>query len=136
MNSMASLAIRQYKSVDLHGQIADANSHRLIQMLLQGALEKIAKAKGNMERKEISSKGENLGLAITIVGTLQSSLDLEKGGEIAKNLEALYEYMNRCLLEANISDAAGKLNEVSSLLLEVKGAWDVIPDEFKTLPAS
>ena len=134
MNALVNSAMDQYKSVGLHGQIADANSHRLIQMLLEGALEKIAKAKGNMARKEISSKGENLGLAITIVGTLQSSLDMEKGGEIAKNLEALYDYMSRCLLEANINNDTGKLNEVTSLLKEVKGAWDVIPDEFKTLP--
>ncbi len=133
MGSMANSAIRQYKSVDLHGQIADASSHRLIQMLLEGALEKIAKAKGDMERKEISSKGENLSLAITIIGTLQASLDMDKGGEIAKNLDALYDYMSRCLLEGSLKNDCGKLDEVTALLLEVKGAWDVIPDEFKTL---
>ena len=134
MNALVNSAMNQYKSVDIHGQMADASSHRLIQMLLEGALEKIAKAKGNMARKEIASKGENLSLAIAIVGTLQSSLDMEKGGEIAQNLEALYDYMSRCLLEANTNNDVGKLDEVTSLLLEVKGAWDVIPDEFKTLP--
>lgn len=131
MNSLANVAMRQYKSVGLHGGIADANSHRLVQMLIEGALERIAQAKGNVERNEISTKGENISAAISIIDALQSSLDKQKGGEIASNLEALYDYMNRRLLEANVNNDVAILNEVTSLILEVKGAWDAIPDEVK-----
>lgn len=135
MNSMANLAINQYKSVGLHANVADANPHRLIQMLIDGLLEKIAQAKGNLERNEAAKKGENIGVAISIIGALHSSLDLEKGGEIAENLEALYDYMSRCLLDANMRNDMGKLKEVTSLVLEIKGAWEAIPDKHKYLPA-
>lgn len=136
MSAMTNSAVQEYQSVGLHSGIADANSHRLIQMLMEGALQRIAQAKGNLERGETANKGENISVAIAIIDALQSSLDMEKGGEIAQNLEGLYNYMIRCLSDANIQNDMGKLNEVVSLLLEVKGAWDAIPDQLKGSPVN
>ena len=128
MNALLNSALQQYKTVGIQSGIADASSHRLIQMLMEGALEKVAFAKGNIERGEIAEKGRNTGFAISIIEGLRTSLDMESGGEIAQNLEALYDYMGRCLVEANSQQNVAKLDEVASILGAVKSAWDAMPD--------
>ncbi|HHH42951.1 MAG TPA: flagellar export chaperone FliS [Gammaproteobacteria bacterium] len=106
-----------------------ASPHRLIQMLLEGALDKIAAARGHMERGEIQPKGEQVGSAISIIEGLKSSLDKDRGGEIARNLEDLYIYMERRLIEANRDNDTSLLDEVSDLLRQIKEAWDAIADQ-------
>lgn len=124
-------AINSYGQVALHSEVQIASRHRLIQMLMEGALEKIAYAKGDIERGNLQEKGKNIGWAISIINGLRSSLDSERGGDIASNLDNLYEYMGRCLSEANINAEISKLEEVTSLLLKIKGAWDEIPEEVR-----
>jgi flagellar protein FliS len=98
-------------------------------MLLEGAASKISVAKGFMERGEIRAKGEQIGCAISILEGLKASLDHEKGGEIANNLEDLYAYMERRLIEANRTNDMSLLDEVSDLLKEIKEAWDAIAEQ-------
>ncbi|MDO8845565.1 MAG: flagellar export chaperone FliS [Methylicorpusculum sp.] len=117
-------AVNSYKS-GAASEIDGASPHRLIQMLYEGGLQKIAVAKGAIQRNEIATKGENISRAIAILGGLRSSLDLSQG-DIAVNLDNLYEYMERRLLEANIKNDEEILDEVSSLLRDVKSAWDAI----------
>ncbi len=124
----ACLAMRRYQQVHVHSSVMDATPHRLIQMLMEGALEKIALAKGNIARNEIAHKGENIGKAISIVGGLQGSLNIEQGGRLAENLNNLYDYMTRRLVIANIQSDETILDEVAKLMLEVKAGWDAIPD--------
>lgn len=121
-------ALNTYSQVALQSNASYASPHRLIQMLLEGALEKIAIAKGHMTRKHIVGKGQHIGWAISIVGGLRASLDMTAGGEIAQNLDALYDYMERRLLHANQESDTNALDEVSALLREVKSAWDAIPE--------
>ncbi|MGR8999896.1 MAG: flagellar export chaperone FliS [Gammaproteobacteria bacterium] len=127
----ASSAMRQYQQVNVHSSIMDASPHRLVQMLMEGVLEKIALAKGNIIRNEIAPKGENIGKAISIISGLQASLNKEAGGEIAENLNSLYDYMTHQLLMANSRDDECKLDEVAGLMLEIKMGWDAMPDQFK-----
>lgn len=129
MNTSA--AMRQYQQVNVHSNIMDASPHRLVQMLMEGVLEKIALAKGNMARHEIASKGENIGKAISIVGGLQASLNKEAGGEISENLDRLYDYMTQQLLMANSRNDEKLLDEVAGLMLDIKISWDAIPDAYK-----
>jgi flagellar protein FliS len=124
----ASLAMNQYKQVHVHSSVMDATPHRLVQMLMEGVLERIAQAKGNIVRKEIAQKGENISKAITIVGGLQGSLNTEVGGELSENLSNLYDYMSRRLVMANIQSDEVILDEVADLMREVKAGWDAIPD--------
>lgn len=118
----------QYKQVGAHTSVDSATPHRLIQMLLEGALEKINLAKGYMQRGDIALKGTHISWAISIIDGLRMSLDQEAGGEIAANLDALYDYMGRRLVEANLKNDPAILAEVSGLLLEIKSAWDAIPE--------
>ena len=121
-------ALDQYSQNAVRTGIESASPHRLIQMLLEGALGKIAAAKGHMERGAIQPKGEQIGSAISILEGLKASLDKDKGGEIAQNLEDLYVYMERRLLEAHSHNDASILDEVSDLLRQIKEAWDAIGD--------
>lgn len=119
-------AVKQYQQTNLHSGIMDASPHRLIQMLLEGALTRILTAKGFMKQANIAKKGEAISNAMSIVDGLRSSLDMEKGGEISSNLDALYEYINTVLLQANITNDINLLNEAGKLLSEIKIGWDGI----------
>ena len=99
-------------------------------MLMEGALSKIATAKGCIARNDISEKSRQITWGMNIIQGLRTSLDAQKGGEVAANLDSLYEYMGRRLLEANVKNDVAILDEVSSLLMEVKAGWDNIPAEF------
>ena len=124
MNAMS--AMRQYQTVNTQAQAVDASPHRLIQMLMEGGLTRIAQARGAMERKQTALKGEFIGKAIGIIGGLRDGLDLQKGGELGANLDSLYQYMLSRLLEANVKNDTVLLDEVAGLLRNVKSGWDVI----------
>jgi len=119
-------ALEQYKKVGNESEAAFASPHRLIQMLMNGALEKISVARGCMERGEIAKKGENIGWSISIIEGLRTSLDQESGGEIAANLDALYRYIEENLVLANSENSIEKLDEITKLLKTIKSAWDEI----------
>jgi flagellar secretion chaperone FliS len=122
------LALKEYSKVNLQTGIEGASPHRLIQMLIDGALAKLAQAKGHMKVNSISQKGEDISMAISIIGGLRDSLDHEQGGSIATNLDNLYEYMSRKLMESNINNDISLIDEVHDLLMEIKDAWDTIAD--------
>jgi len=122
-------AANQYAAVNKQTGVEGANPHQLIQMLYEGAIENMARAKGCMERKDFSGKGDTLGRAINIIGGLQSFLDKEKGGEVAENLDALYDYMSRRLFEASKDNDVAIIDEVIGLVREVKTGWEGIKDE-------
>lgn len=124
MNAMT--AMKQYQSVNTRAQAADASPHRLIQMLMEGGLSRLAQARGALERGDVPQKGELIGKAIGIVGGLRAGLNLEQGGEVARNLDDLYEYMVGRLVQANVNNEAGPLEEVAGLLRNIKSGWDAI----------
>ena len=81
-----------------------------------------------MERGRIAEKGEALSRALSIVDTLNASLDMDRGGAIAANLRRIYEYSIRRLTEANIHADPRMLAEVQGLLREIKAGWDEITE--------
>ncbi|MBL4584362.1 MAG: flagellar export chaperone FliS [Pseudomonadales bacterium] len=125
-------AMNQYKSVGVQSGLENASPHLLIQMLLDGALGRLALAKGFMERANHEEKGRALSAAISIIGGLQGSLDLEKGGEIAGNLNALYTYMSERLFSAGAENDVTILDEVSTLLNEIRESWQGIKEQATT----
>ncbi len=125
--------LNEYRQVGVNGVVADASPHRLIQMLMEGVLERISMAKGFMNLNNMSKKGESISSAISIIDGLAVSLDMEAGGELAQNLAALYDYMTRRLIEANLNNDVAILDEVTSLMLEIKMGWDGIAAEANKL---
>ncbi len=127
MNSYS--AIQSYSSVKVHSGIEEASPHRLIQMLFEGALERIAQAKGAMLQNQIARKGELIGKAVNIVGGLQGSLNDKEGGSLAANLDGLYDYIIRRLTQANFENNPDYLDECGRLIAEIKAGWDAIGDK-------
>ncbi|HHO69380.1 MAG TPA: flagellar export chaperone FliS [Gammaproteobacteria bacterium] len=124
-------ALDQYSQNAVQAGIESASPHRLIQMLMAGMLDKVAAARGHMQRNEIQQKGMQVACAISILEGLKSSLDKEKGGDIAQNLEDLYIYMERRLVEGNRDNDTAALDEVSDLMKQIKEAWDTIGEQIR-----
>jgi flagellar protein FliS len=125
-----------YQGVSVRGGLAGADPHRLIQMLLDGALERLAIARGCIdrgckERGDIRRKTTALHQCICIIAELRGSLDLSKGGPLAQNLNELYDYMVRRLLRADADNNVTCIVEVSSLLGEVRNGWLAIGSQVR-----
>ncbi len=116
----------EYRKVGVQTGVENASPHKLIQMLLDGAVEKVQLARGYAERQEIAKKGETVSWAMAIIDGLRSSLDMSRGGEVAANLDALYDYMLRRLTEANLANDVAMLDEVAKLLSEIRDGWNGI----------
>jgi flagellar protein FliS len=118
--------INQYTNVHNESGLADASPHLLILMLMDGFLARINTAKGAMIRSDMELKGLYISRAIAIVGGLSESVDLDKGGEIAVNLRDLYSYISKRLFQASSENNVEILDEVASLMRDIKEGWDAI----------
>jgi flagellar protein FliS len=118
-----------YTNMSATTGVENADPHRLIQMLIDGAIEKINRAKFFMNNNKIAEKGQHISWAISIIGGLRGSLDMEKGGEISTNLDALYDYCCAALIEANMENSEEKLDSVLGVMQQIKEAWDGIREQ-------
>lgn len=125
--------IQAYQRGSLSTDLAAADPHRVIQLLMQGVLEKVAQGKGYIERHDIEGKAESLSRASAIVNALRGALDRDVNPELCDNLDSLYEYMIGLIAEASVTMQTEKLDEVIKLMLTVKSAWDQISEEDKQL---
>ena len=125
MNKPSS-GLNHYRSVGAYSAAASENRTELVLQLMDGAYDQINMARGHIDRRETAQKGEAIRRAVGMIDGLRASLDHERGGEIASNLNALYDYMNRRLVEANLNDAPELLEEVAGLLGEIRSAWQQI----------
>ena len=128
---MALTGINAYRKGNLKQDVASADPHRLTLMLMQGALDRIAYAKGAMERKEYAAKSDYISRVTAIIMHLRDTLDMEIGGETAQNMFALYDYMVEQLNDAHIKNDLNILDEVTSLLTPIRDAWLQIPETAK-----
>ena len=127
---MARLSIKQYQNTSM-AQVEQADPHTLISLVMQHILGNLAGAKGAIDRKEIENKNKMLNRVIGLIGELQNSLDMEKGGEISDNLYGLYAYMISQVSKANINNDTAPLAEVSALITDIKSGWDAIPQDIR-----
>ncbi|QXH45478.1 flagellar export chaperone FliS [Pseudomonas xanthosomatis] len=124
MNPM--LALRQYQKIGAQAQTSEASPHRLVQMLMEGGLDRIAQASGSMQRNDLAGKGIAIGKAIGIIGGLRDGLDRDNMTDELNRLDNLYLYMTRRLSEANMHNDPAILEEVRGLLTTVKEGWDAV----------
>ncbi len=134
---MFSNPIASYKQMDFEADIRGSDPHRLIVLLFDGASASLAQAKARIEQKDIPGKSEAIVKAIAIISDgLSASLNLEAGGELASNLKAIYDYMVRRLVHANLHMDIAAIIEVETLLEEIGGAWREMGENMKKADAS
>lgn len=125
-------AASAYAKVGIETGVISASPHKLIVMLYDGAIVALTNAVQSMNNGDIASKGHSISKAIAIIENgLRASLDKKAGGDIAVSLDALYEYMNGRLLQANLKNEIEGLQEVQNLLRDLKSAWEAISPDNK-----
>lgn len=123
---MFNQGVRAYAQVKVETAVSTANPVQLVVLLYEGAISAIASAKGEMERRNIAQKAQFLNKAIDIIEGLRNALEFSQGGDIAVSLNDLYLYMVQRLSTANLKNDPVILDEVTALLQELLGAWEVL----------
>ena len=124
-------ALAGYQQTNAYGQVEQADGHELIRLLLETLSARISQARHGIEENDIVEKIARLSKALNILDGLRMSLNTEQGGEIAANLDDLYDYMQRQLVRANAHNDIVILDEVKALAEEIKQAWMLIPAELR-----
>lgn len=121
-----------YSDISLESQITGATPHQLIVLLYDGAINAMKRAEIYFQSGNIARRGEMLSRAINIIDNgLRAGLNHEKGGQIATELESLYEYISRTLLEANLNKSGEKLPHLIALMTEMSETWQAIAPQQK-----
>ena len=126
-SASASNLSSMYRQVGASSAVDNASPHRLVAMLYDGLLESIAEARGAIAQDDVAAKGRAIGRAVRIVDEgLRGGLNLQQGGELARNLDALYAYVNQRLTLANLRSDAAALAECAELVRPLRDAWLLI----------
>ena len=130
-------AMESYGEGNNTSQAMVADKVELIQMLFDGLLDSLVTARGHIQRNAIEDKNKSLVRAGRIVIGLQGALDLDKGGDLARNLHELYSYVTRRLVYVNAHNDLAVLEEVQTLMGEIRQAWRDVPNLLpKSTPVS
>ena len=95
----------------------------LVTMLYDGALRVLTSARDAIERRDIAARRDSLNKALAIIAELQSTLNMEQGGEVAAELDRLYEYSNLRLLDAAMRNDVAPVDEVRRILEILRDGW-------------
>lgn len=125
-----------YQQVRTGGGIEAADAHGLITLLMDGALERIRLAVACIATGNVAARGEAISKAIEIIGGLQGGLNHDVEPSLTERLDALYDYMARRLLQANLHADTEALDEVAGLLGQIRDSWVAIPAEARQVPAA
>lgn len=123
--------------------VKTASQGKLVVMLYEGAIKQLSAAAkcfdivtGKVPASAIEKYGNHIMKAQEIIGELQTSLDMDKGGQIAQNLMSLYVYFNHELMEANINKDKKKLDFVHTMLSQLAEAWETAANSTSNAPAA
>jgi flagellar protein FliS len=134
--SVSHSKLAAYHTVSVHGGVSGADPHALVLMLMNAAKERMATARGCIERRERAHKARLLHSCVTIIAELRGSLNMTEGGALPQNLSDLYDYMIRRLLLANAEDNVACITEVEHLLEEIRSAWIAIGPQVRPAVAA
>ena len=106
--------------------ILTADPKKIVLMCYELAIGHLKKAKTHFEMKEFEAKAKSLQTALNVIHELRQALDFKLGGEVAKNLDALYHYMTNRLIDGDLKKDAKAFDEVADMLEELLSAWKEI----------
>ena len=125
--SVSTRSASAYKRASIEASVDMADPHQLVCLLFDALKRTIGSARLAMESGDIPAKCKHIGSAVRILEEgLKAPLDLDKGGELAANLNALYDYCVTRLVFANARNDLTILDEVSRLIEPVAGGWKLI----------
>lgn len=127
---MAQRSIQQYRKNTV-ASLKEESPHAQVAAIFQHIIGNLVAASNAIERVDVKQKGESISKAIRLLDVLKVSLDMEKGGTIASNLDVLYDYCTQKLMIANIQSDKSHVDEVVGIIRELKEGWDGIPEEFR-----
>ncbi|MBW7832832.1 MAG: flagellar export chaperone FliS [Simplicispira suum] len=124
---VSSRAASAYRQVGIQSGVDGASPHLLIKMLFDGLVQSLNAARGAMARGDVAEKGRQLGKAVRILEEgLKGGLDPARGGELAANLGALYDYCVSRLTQANLRSDLAAVEEVLKLVTPIAEGWGQI----------
>ncbi|GAK19002.1 LOW QUALITY PROTEIN: flagellar biosynthesis protein FliS [Vibrio sp. JCM 19053] len=129
-------SLQAYKKVSVDSSLARLLRTKSFKCLWLVRLSALFKVKQAMQAGNIPAKGERLGKALDIIIALRSCLSMDDGGDIASNLDSLYEFMITQISAANHQNEPQLIDDVIDIIREIKSAWDQIPTEFHNLTAA
>lgn len=127
MNAFNRTALKAYGRVGKEAAVEFADNHELVKMLFSGTVDSMCNAERYFNEENIAERGTAIGKAQRILFGLRATLDHEKGGELARNLDSLYDYCIRQLTAAHASNDVDKLREARALMVQIREAWEVMP---------
>ena len=136
MSVAARRALQSYGAVHNRGRVEGADPAQLIALLFDAGLDALRSAEAQLARGAWREKCASLEKASEIILALKDSLDLERGGELAATLDALYAYCLRRVLEANARSDEAAAREVRGYLEELRGAWGQLQRRPEPAPAA
>jgi flagellar protein FliS len=125
-------ALKLYETVGYEATIEFADQHALVGLLFRAMMESLSDSERYLLARQYQTKGKALGKAQEILHALRSTLDFNQGGELAKDLDAIYEYCLRLLVRAHVDNDVDKLREARELLGRLESAWALIPAKLAT----
>ena len=117
----------------LESDVTHADPTRIIVLLYEGAIFRIGQAAQEMTKQNTLASGIALYRALAIIAELRNSLNLEAGGEIARNLDRLYLHMHEELVKGHLAKQAQPLERVRTLLTDLNSSWRQVAVQVKTL---
>ncbi|GMM86028.1 flagellar export chaperone FliS [Pseudoalteromonas phenolica] len=121
-------SIKKFKQVKV-SSVSEMTPYEQVKLVFSNITGKLSAAKLLIERRDFENKGLLISDCITLLGALQQILDFEQGKEISTNLDSLYDYCQKLLLDANLHNDIQKIDEVLSIMTEIKSGWESIPPE-------
>ncbi|WP_282131376.1 flagellar export chaperone FliS [Pseudoalteromonas aliena] len=112
-----------YKSTSVDAKAASADIHKLVLMLFDGFLDELERASGHITQKRYDKKAESIEKLMRILGGLEASLDLDKGGEVALNMQKLYQHCGQALLQASLKNDLAFIDSTRVVMTNLQEGW-------------
>ena len=119
--------LRAYQKTSVNAEISVADPYYVTKLLYQGLFERLAQAKGAIERGDLALKAKKLSTATAILENLRSTLDFSQSKSIAQGLYDIYSYMIDQVAEASLNLMTQPIDNAIRALMPIKKAWDSIP---------